>query len=291
MEEVKVEQPCYLYRHIRKDTNEVFYVGVGKVYEKDLNTSVYERYYSRAYHKHSRNRFWKFVVDKTDYEVEIIMDSNNYESIKLKEIEFVSLYGRRDLGTGTLVNLTGGGDGNLDVSAEERYKRSERMKGRFAGELNPMYGKCGELHHNFGKKASEETCLKLRKPNEKLKSGLNPSAKTVIHYLTNEEGVCAKDISDKYGYNHSSFCYMLRFKHFNDTGFMYKEDYEKGYKPNQFLTKKIFRPIIDIATKQIFKNTSYIKDIKPWTLLRYLKNEQPNPTNYRYLDEYENEQT
>lgn len=39
------------------------------------------------------------------------MEFNTYQEAKVKEIELISLYGRRDLGKGTLVNFTDGGEG------------------------------------------------------------------------------------------------------------------------------------------------------------------------------------
>lgn len=90
-----------LYRHIRLDKNEVFYVGIGK----DI---------SRAYSK-LRSRFWKIITDKTDYRVEILFDDiATWEEACEKEKEFIKLYGRKDIGTGTLVNLTDGGDGSIN---------------------------------------------------------------------------------------------------------------------------------------------------------------------------------
>lgn len=119
----------YLYRHIRLDKNEPFYIGVSK---STIN-------YNRAYDKSKRSSFWKKVVNKTDYEVEILMESDDLNFIKQKEIEFVALYGRKNLGTGTLVNLTDGGDGALGavMSEETRQKNRERM----TGEKNPFFGK------------------------------------------------------------------------------------------------------------------------------------------------------
>ena len=60
---------AYLYRHIRIDTNEVFYIGIGggNKYEKELS-------YKRAYSKYDRNKYWKNITNKTNYIVEIILN-------------------------------------------------------------------------------------------------------------------------------------------------------------------------------------------------------------------------
>lgn len=46
----------YLYRHIRLDKNEVFYVGIG--------TKFKSHSYGRAKDKINRSDFWKRVVSK-----------------------------------------------------------------------------------------------------------------------------------------------------------------------------------------------------------------------------------
>ena len=102
----------YVYRHIRLDKNEPFYIGIGT----DSN-------YQRAYSKSSRNIFWNRVVNVTDYEVEIIMDNLTKDIAKQKEIEFISLYGKKINKTGTLVNISDGGDGNSGGKHTEEAKK------------------------------------------------------------------------------------------------------------------------------------------------------------------------
>lgn len=133
----------YLYRHIRLDSGEPFYIGIGTKPKRCSKT--HEGEYSRAYNrsKSGRCNFWHNIVAKTDYEVEILLESDDYEFIKQKEIEFIALYGRRDLGKGTLVNLTDGGDGALGVIVSNE-KRASISKS------------------NTGKKVSDETRLKQR---------------------------------------------------------------------------------------------------------------------------------
>lgn len=100
----------YLYRHIREDKNEPFYIGIATKGKEPFHT--YRQEYSRAFVKNRRSDFWKKIINKTGYTVEIIFETDNVEEAKQKEIEFIKLYGRKDLGTGTLVNLTDGGYGN-----------------------------------------------------------------------------------------------------------------------------------------------------------------------------------
>jgi predicted GIY-YIG superfamily endonuclease len=106
---------AYLYRHIRLDKNEPFYIGIGTD-KKD---------YKRAYHKHDRNQYWYNIVDKTPYKVEIMLDNLTKEEAIEKEIEFINLYGRKNLHKGTLCNLTNGGEGTINLSPEIRKKINE----------------------------------------------------------------------------------------------------------------------------------------------------------------------
>lgn len=113
---------AYLYRHIRKDIDDVFYIGIG---EDDIK---HQFEYTRAYSFKSRNKHWEGVTKKTQYYVEIMLDNLTWEEACLKEIEFISLYGRKDLGLGPLVNMTDGGNGLYNPSQETRLKKSNSQK-------------------------------------------------------------------------------------------------------------------------------------------------------------------
>lgn len=105
-----------VYRHRRLDNNSVFYIGIGN-------------HKSRAYQTRSRNLFWKNIVSKTNYEVEIIADNIEYKDAKELEIFLINIYGRRDLNSGILCNMTDGGDGNNNFSIETKNKISNSLKG------------------------------------------------------------------------------------------------------------------------------------------------------------------
>ena len=121
----------FLYRHIRLDKNEPFYIGIGTKRMDIKNPKNEEVLYRRAYSKRGRCIYWRNIVAKTDYRVEILLESNDNKFIKQKEIEFIRLYGRKDLKTGTLVNKADGGQGVTGkiFSELERKRLSDRMKG------------------------------------------------------------------------------------------------------------------------------------------------------------------
>lgn len=107
-----------LYRHIRLDKDEPFYIGIG-ISEK------------RAYSNKNRTNYWHNIANK-GYDIEILFDNLSYDNAKKKEIEFINLYGRIDLGTGILCNMTNGGDGSngFKHSKEALIKIGEKSKGR-----------------------------------------------------------------------------------------------------------------------------------------------------------------
>jgi len=146
----------YLYRHVRLDTNQPFYIGIG------TKPKAYQNYnpeYNRAF-SHTRSGFWKKIANKTPYKVEILLESDDRKFLEDKEIEFIALYGRRNLKLGTLVNLSNGGEGlhGYVPSLETRRKASEAKKGVPKSEKTKQ--KLREA--NLGKKLSIETINKIR---------------------------------------------------------------------------------------------------------------------------------
>lgn len=153
----------YIYRHIRPDTDQVFYIGKGK---NRRNTYTYER--SKAQDR--RNPFWWNVVHKNDdrYVIEIMMEFDNEPECDAKEIELIALYGRADRHKGTLTNLTDGGDGSTNMIVTEETR--QRLRAKLSGVNHPNYGKklsaatCqkksdalkGSKHHLFGKQLPQQ---------------------------------------------------------------------------------------------------------------------------------------
>lgn len=127
----------YLYRHIRLDTNQPFYIGIGTKIKRYDNYFTHKSEFERAYSKHARNCHWTNIINKTNYKVEILLESDNYEFIKQKEIEFIELY-KRKLDNGLLANLTKGGEGVFGLKWDEQRKNhlSKIKKGTFASPEN-----------------------------------------------------------------------------------------------------------------------------------------------------------
>ena len=147
--------------YLRED-NTPYYVGKGSG--------------KRIYMKHNIS-----VPKKKDRILIVYIDLDEESAFKLERY-FISYYGRKDLETGILRNLTDGGEGcsgrvhtedtkykigNVHrgkiVSESTRELQRLRKQGVYDGENNPMWGKRGELHPLYKKKRPEESVLKNSK--------------------------------------------------------------------------------------------------------------------------------
>lgn len=127
----------YVYRHIRLDKNVPFYIGIGC-----------KANYARAFEVAKRSDYWLKIYAKTNIRVEVVAENLSKEQASEKEQEFIQLYGRSNLGLGSLCNLTDGGDGTTN------YKFSEDTKAVLREQ------KLGAANHQYGKKQSTATCKK-----------------------------------------------------------------------------------------------------------------------------------
>lgn len=94
------------------------------------------------------------------------------EAIQL-EIELIAKYGRKDLGTGILRNLTDGGEGMLNPGPDVRKKLSDAKAGKRPNNYGKKYksgpsiaksiSKQGENHPQYGKERTAEERAKISK--------------------------------------------------------------------------------------------------------------------------------
>ena len=171
---------------------EPFYVGKGTG-NRIINTLYDKKTFKSNKIKSIRNKGFNILSEKVYENLE------NIESLNLEK-DIIKLIGRRDLGLGTLVNQTDGGDGRLysPHSDETRLKISKTKKAQCLsiphteetknnlreiniGENNPMYGKThtdevkeqqslrvsGSNHPMFGKNHTDESIAKIKESRNK----------------------------------------------------------------------------------------------------------------------------
>lgn len=169
----------YTYAYLREDGTP-YYIGKGKD--------------DRVFKNHIRQN--KIDLKPKDKSKIIFLKQNLTEDQAIKhEIYMISVFGRKDNGTGILRNMTNGGDG---ISG---YSHTEETKKRISkpGEENPFYGK--KHSPEALEKMREASKNKKRRPHsEETKRKMRKSAKK----YWNE---CGRDITGKnnhfYGKNHS----------------------------------------------------------------------------------------
>jgi|10_taG_2_1085330.scaffolds.fasta_scaffold183370_2 hypothetical protein len=108
---MSVTKLYYTYAYLREDGTP-YYIGKGT---KD-----------RAYNKNHR------IKTPSKNRIKILQDGLTNDEAMIEEIRLISLYGRKDLGTGILRNMTAGGDGSPGrvATKDQREKQREKMIGR-----------------------------------------------------------------------------------------------------------------------------------------------------------------
>ena len=91
----------YTYAHTRNDTGKIFYIGKGIKY--------------RCNESRSRNQYWKNIVEKHGYKIEILAYWKTAEEAYDHEKLLISCF--KDMGY-ELANLTDGGEGCINPSKE-----------------------------------------------------------------------------------------------------------------------------------------------------------------------------
>jgi hypothetical protein len=194
------ENNWYVYKHIRLDKNEPFYIGIGN-----------KKNFGRAFEfsKDKRNEIWWKIYSKTNIYVEILYESLTKTEASLKEQELIKKYGRKDLNEGSLCNMTDGGDGIWNCIRTEKTRKL--LSEQKIGSKNPQ----------FGKKQSKELIEKrfrnirgIKKSDEDKKK---QSLSTIKSGQAKEVDVFKYNTNEYIGrfYAISEACRILGFHHLN----------------------------------------------------------------------------
>jgi hypothetical protein len=176
---------------MRLDNNQVFYIGIGNK--------------KRPYIKYGRSNFWKKIVSKSDYEIQILKSNLSKEDAIELEIILIYHYGRINNSTGVLCNLTDGGDGNFGMIVSEKTKK---IKSDFLLK-NP-------LRFWKNKKLSKEHVEKMIKN--------NGQAKKIICTVTGKIWSSVRQCALENNFNYSSFGQQINGIKKNKTTFKFLKD-------------------------------------------------------------------
>ena len=131
----------YIYAYRDPATLEIFYIGKGCGWRyRDIS--------GRKHNKHLYNKIQKYranglLIDNITFKLYENLAEN--KAIQL-EIQLIKEYGRRDLGEGSLLNLTDGGDGVVGL------KRKPPTLLPFAKDIKKLYFEEGWTLKQIGKK-------------------------------------------------------------------------------------------------------------------------------------------
>lgn len=153
----------FVYVYYDKDIP--FYVGMGQG-NRHLD---HIRYAQRAIDtgaqrnklSHKLNKIIKILAENRLPEIRIEYKELTEEQARVKEIELIKKYGRVDLGTGTLTNLTDGGDG---VQGRTTMISPDGESVSILKEDKEEYESIGYVHFNKGRRHSQEVNKRKRAP-------------------------------------------------------------------------------------------------------------------------------
>ena len=225
------EMKYCLYQHTRKTDGGIFYIGIGDI--------------KRPFSKRSRNKHWRHIVNKHDYNVEILVNDISWERACELEKLMISFYGRIDKKEGVLVNLTDGGEGCIGFkhSKKDREQMSKDRKGVAANpirieKMRQTNLAKGENHHmkkpemrlfiSEMKKLENRDYMKgdnnpAKRPEirEKLSMGNNAASRIVVDIQTGIFYECAKEVALLYNIKSEKLRDWLRNEKRNKTSLRY----------------------------------------------------------------------
>lgn len=137
-----------VYFHLLKDTNIIFYVGIGKR--------------SRPIDKSSRNKYWNNTVKKHGgFDVLIVHNELSIDEAKDFEVKYITLYGRKNIDkNGYLTNLSIGGEGNKGI--EKPHLRQSIKRYDLNGAFIKNYDSVISTEIDGYNPVGVRSCIKLR---------------------------------------------------------------------------------------------------------------------------------
>jgi hypothetical protein len=116
----------YVYTYSYPTTGIPFYVGVGT--RNRLKSHINNAKKGKRDGNWIKCNILQKLLNNNEYpKIEKITGEIDRELALLIEIEYIDKYGRQDIGTGILSNMTDGGDGSSNCSPEVNARRAEKF--------------------------------------------------------------------------------------------------------------------------------------------------------------------
>lgn len=131
----------FVYVHKKESDGTIFYVGKGTKLR-------WCNIYSRSLH-------WKNTARKHGVYCDIVATSLTAQEALILEKKLIESYGRQDMGTGSLVNMTAGGEGVVDYVFTEEHRQKLAITSTGRKHTEEFKAMVSRIH--TGKVVSEET--------------------------------------------------------------------------------------------------------------------------------------
>lgn len=209
----------FVYEHRKEDTGEVFYVGKG--------TRHGLRDYRRATDFWRRKKSWKATAQKHGAVAHVIAEFWEEDDAIAFEAELIARYGRRDIGTGPLINHTDGGYGASGY--KHRAETVALIRALNTGKVLDDETKSkisrsltGERHPGWGRKQADITSERKRASMQGVQRGGNsPLAMRVLDISTGKIFPSTRDAAEHLGIPMSTMAKKLRGYRTNNTTMRY----------------------------------------------------------------------
>jgi group I intron endonuclease len=250
----------YVYLHIKESDGTPFYIGKGSG--------------KRSESKKGRSTWWKKTVDKHGFDIILLEEDLTEEESFQREKYWIDRIGRIDLGKGTLVNMTDGGDGTSGYVFSDDLKKqiSDSLKGNIPWNKG-VVGKqkhTDEYKQNMSKRLLKNHPLKGKKLSEEHRKNLSESLKGREVWNT------GKKLSEEH-------IEKLRKSH---TGYKHTEEQKRKIAESVSKNSPHKKLILDTSTGiyyESLKEASIAFNIKPMTLSERLRGIYKNPTSLIYV--------
>lgn len=157
----------FVYLHITKDTNEVFYVGIGNKCRPGV--------------KFGRNKYWSNIANKHGYLIKIVKENVSIDEACRIEKELISNYKKLNLAK---CNMTEGGDSHFGFKHSEEIKekiRKAQIGGNNSKAVRVINIDTNKIYSTI-KEAAEDLKISKSHLSEKLRGLVRNN--TNIRYLT-----------------------------------------------------------------------------------------------------------
>jgi hypothetical protein len=175
----------YVYLYKDPISYESFYVGMGKGIRMFHHLKEATSFAHTDPNKRKIRKIQKIIAKGCLPIIIKVKDGITKDEAIFLEKKLISIYGRLDLNTGTLTNLTSGGEGAKDVSEESKEKKKQTFLRRYGAMTTPKMQK--KKQDTCTERYGVSTFSKTEKHKIVQKNRLDNLARNGLHWAQQKE--------------------------------------------------------------------------------------------------------